>query len=300
MLTATFSCTREEVTGGMTEVLFTASAAQTRSSVTVHESDINTLDILVFRNETGALEASGRVSGDHLSLSVLKGIRYRWYAIANYPGDLAQVNSLSQLLGIKTRLDENSESSLVMSGYGDGLLDGTPVSVSLSRIVSRIELGTVSPVYYESAYAGEDVILDRIYLINAAGECSLCGDTDRVGVWYNEGKAMSNGGVIDSFLQRDRGVSIAGGVALQEDLFFYACPNPDAGTKLVLEVKVNDSTEYYPISIGPMKGNTSYRISQVLLLGPGATSPDADVERVSMSFDVTVNNWEEESNNVEL
>lgn len=297
LLTAASSCVREEAGDGMARVVFSADV-RTRSSVTPHESDVNTLDILVFRASSGALETSARVTGDHAGVSVLKGVGYIWYVIANAPEPVTAGN-VSAFLGKRFALTDNSSSSLVMSGRGEGVLDGGEVTVSLSRLVSRVELGTVSPDYYQDAYADAKVTLSSVYLINAAGDVDVNGEGIGTTVWYNKG-AYSPDSQVDEFLYSRRDESIAGGAVREENLYFYACPDASEGARLILEVDVEGNTEYYPVSIGPMAANTSYVIRDVRLLGPGASAPDGDVERASLSFTVTVNPWDDESEDVEL
>lgn len=292
-LTAAFSCTREEVAGGYVETVFSVSALQTKAAVS--ENAVNTLDILVFRASSGALEAYGRTEGDNLSLKVARGLDYRWYAVANAPEGLSSVSGLPQFLSLRSRLEDNSSDALVMSGCGQGVLDGSEVTVILSRLVSRVELGRVSPVYFRSAYTGEDVTLERVFLYHAAGESALSGDAVEPSLWYD-----GNDSLADGFLLSCRGEDITGGVEREEDLRFYCCPNPQEGTRLVLEVSVGGTLEYYPVEIGPMKGNTSYRVADVRLLGPGVSEPGGEVDRASLTFTVTVNGWGESSTDVEL
>lgn len=297
LLTVAFSCTRGEVAGGYVETTFSVVAPVTKSYSAVRESEVGTLDILVFRTASGALESHGRTEGDNLSLGVAKGLDYRWYAVANAPEGLSSVGSLQQFLSLRSRLEDNTPGSLVMSGSGQGVLDGNAVTVRLSRLVSRVELDKVSPVYFQTAYTDADVTLANIFLYHAAGESALGGQTVEPSLWYDGNE--DNGLLLDGFLREERGESISG-EKTDENLRFYCCPNPADGTRLVLEVSVDGRSEYYPVNIGPMAGNTSYRIADVRLLGPGAPTPGGEVDRASLTFTVTVNAWGESSTDVEL
>lgn len=272
------------------------------------DDGIGTLDALVFR-ENGQREAYARSGGNSVQVSLPTGIPLRWYLVANATADLGSLLTESDLLSSRALLDGQAPSSVTMSGRGSGTIgDGTStVGVELSRTVSRITLGSISPVFLKDSYQASAVKLAGIHVINAAGSCPYTLIPDAGGVWHNRlGREPGLSRSLSGMLGRDMDQTLDGHT-VEGPWTFYACPNPtdngidsrtapswsERNTRLVVEISIDGVPNYYPMTLPAMECNTEYLIREAILKGPGSASPDIPVERHDMAFTVSVRPWEQ-------
>lgn len=272
------------------------------------DDGIGTLDALVFR-ENGQREAYARSGGNSVQVSLPTGIPLRWYLVANATASLGSLLTESDLLSSRALLDGQTPSSVTMYGRGSGTIgDGTStVGVELSRTVSRITLGSISPVFLKDSYQASAVKLSGIHVINAAGSCPYTLIPYAGGVWHNRlGREPGLGQGLSAMLGRDMDMTLDGHT-VEGPWTFYACPNPtdngidsrtapswsERNTRLVVEISIDGVPNYYPMTLPAMECNTEYLIREAILKGPGSASPDIPVERHDMAFTVSVRPWEQ-------
>ena len=272
------------------------------------DDGIGTLDVLVYR-ENGQREAYARSGGNSVQVSLPTGIPLRWYLVANATADLGSLLTESDLLSSRALLDGQSPSSVTMSSRGSGTIgDGTStVGVELSRTVSMITLGSISPVFLKDSYQTSAVKLAGIHVINAAGACLYTLIPDAGGVWHNRlGREPGLGQGLSAMLGREMDQTLDGHT-VEGPWTFYACPNPtdngidsrtapswsERNTRLVIEISIDGVPNYYPMTLPAMECNTEYLIREAILKGPGSASPDIPVERHDMAFTVSVRPWEQ-------
>ena len=209
-------------------------AGTTKSGVS-DDTSINSLDIFVYRSQTGALETHLRTEGLSASLELPKGVSLDWIVLANAPegADPAQCS----------RMEDNSPASLVMSGRGSGIFTkSSSVSLKLSRLMSKVVLEKLTPSEGFS----------RAYLAEVAGTCPYLEGPDTSRVRYNvAGADMS----LNPFLKACLVSSSCCGAE------FFCYPDPMGRTSLVIEME-EDS---YRAALPPLKGNTSYIIKNLVI-----------------------------------
>lgn len=276
------------------------------------DASVSTLDILIFRSATGSVEGHVRGSGTRVNAEVLKGVQVDCRAVANAPeGAFASVRTLDDYLSTLCRLDDNAPQRLVMTGGSTFTFTASGTApLDLSRLVSKVTLTTLTPVFLGYAYAGSEVHLKGACLINAVGSVPYAGTATAGDLWYNRmacDPALAEG--LRALLVKDMDVELTDDNPVDLSQSFYVCPNPVSNddnalnaplwsprsTRLVLEVEIGGLTNYYPVTLPAMEGNTEYRITDLRLLGPGSSNPDLPVSRQVIDYTVMVNPWGEVS-----
>lgn len=293
----------------MVEVTFRGVCTPSTRSVSVDESSVHTLDVLVFRQDGGALECHSRAIGNAASVSVMSGTAYRWYVAANAPdGSFEGVSDEDRFRTLSWRLPSLS-SGTAMAGSGRGTISGgCSVSVGLDRLACRVILDTFTPDFLSRMYPDADIRLERVFLLNVNGSCLWTVTPDVSDFWYNRMQRTEEGGDVDSFVSAEHGIALSGPSAVPLGDVLYCCPNPveqdcDAltvpqwsprRTRLIIELSIDGVPNYYPVTLPAMQCNRSYFVASASALGPGFPSPDrCSTDRTSLEFSVSVLPWED-------
>lgn len=270
----------------------------------VSDRNISSLDVLAFRAETGVLDSHVRVFADQVTFQVTGEIEIFWFVAANAPeGTFDDVTDVDGLSSVVYRLDSFVDVPMSTSGV-DTFHGGETMVVSFDRLLSRVVLDTVIPSFLASGFEDSAVTLDAVYLINVNGTVPFLAAAAAGDVWYNRSGRETLASPLSGLLVTDAGVSLDGN-AVSGPWVFYCCPNPvdndivttDGGqwlprnTRLVVEVSIDGVRNYYPVTLPAMECNVSYTISNLVLLGPGSSSPDVPPSRNVLSFTVSVNPW---------
>lgn len=299
-------------------VRFEAGIAATKATTaaTSAEKSVSSLDVLVFRTQGGVLEAAGRETGDHLSLSVPADVELDCRVVANAPERaFAGVSSLDGFLATLSRLEDNGPGSLVKGGrVVRSFAEGDDEAVVVTNMVSRVTLGSITPLFLDGGYAGATVTLDAVYLSNVVGSVPysmVATAPAEAGGWMmkmGDPQDVPAGSNVAAMLYRSVGATLSSAASVTRDDVFYCCPNPvDNGvsystapqwsarnTRLVVVVSFDGVPTYYPIDMPAMQGGYDYVISDLRLLGPGSDHPDKPVVRGdALSFTISVNPWGE-------
>lgn len=287
------------------------------------EANIVSLDALAFRSD-GKLDSYARTDSPEIidsklsvSLSATKGETLSWFVIANAPsGALEEIATKSALESKRALLSENASDAFLMISDGTGTYNSASqtVNVSLTRMVSKVSVASVTAAFLTGTMASAAMTLDAVYLINAAG--SVRYDLTPVAeTWYNRFVADGTlGSPVAGFLYRDASSAALSASNRALDYVFYACPNPTANsvdsstapewsarnTRLVLETSVNGAKNYYPITLPAMRSNYEYAIREVVLNGYGSSAPDRPVVRNGITYSVSVNPWETETRDITM
>lgn len=275
------------------EVSLSGSAGQMETKVTgetatisAGESKVSSLQVLVFRGDF--LDAYAKSTSANASVSCTEGSR-TVYAVVNAP-DLSGISSLTALKSKVVDLSENSAASFVMVGSKSVTIPATgAVSIDVERIVSRVVVKSISRDFESPSLAALSFKVDKIYLVNAAGNSKL----DLSGAptkWYNEG---SNKSQVVTLLSDAPGAAIANKASYSTTHYFYAMPNPASAKKtlLVIEATLGSQKYYYPVELPALEHNCSYEISKVTVKRPGSDTPTDPVSSSSASFTVKVTPW---------
>lgn len=308
------SCTREplaEGDGGRSTVSFVV-GSQTRASVTPHEGEVTSLDVLVFRSGNGVLDNGARVEGagvDRISVELTAGVALRWYVVANAPRGLLSYVSESTFLEGLTLLTHGTETSLVMLGSGS-LPEGPvaeSVQVALDRYACKVTVETVTVEWADAFTMASSVTLGRIALVNVVGSTPWSGTPAAGELWYNRMGVESGlpAYVADMTVKDYEGRTLQEGVAADVASPLYCMPNPVANdvnsanapewsprsTRVAVEVLLDGKANWYPVDLPAMRCNTHYVIRSLVLTGPGSQGPDWPVERDDVRFSVSVEPW---------
>lgn len=257
------------------------------STVSVGESKVNSLQVLVFRGDF--LDAYAKSTSTNVSVSCTEGSR-SVYAVVNAP-DLSGISTLTELKAKVIDLADNSETSFVMVGSKSVTIPAAEtVSIDVERLVSRVVVKSISRDFESPSLAELSFKVDKIYLVNAAGDAKLdLGGTPTK--WYNED---SNKSQVAALLSDAPAATIANKASYSTAHYFYSMPNPASAKKTLLVVEATLGTQkyYYPVELPALEHNCSYEISKLTIKRPGSDSPTDTVTSSSASFTVTVTPWE--------
>lgn len=283
------------------------------TSASANESTIKKAMFMVF-NSVGELVASASTTSSSTTLRLPLGIAgYKVYAVVNYAAELSDVQTETALLSKVSNLSDCSMDSFEMIGSVGNLTfaKGTPVSVGVSRFVSKVQLDKVTNALTGSMKSLSLKIND-VYLINVSGSCPYSMKPSTVSTWYNQRKdtkgtckaLISSNAAIDVAVTSDTPYSTAH--------YFYCYPNPTTVdsqststssfdprfTRLVVEATLGTTKYYYPVNIvdmteqGGLGCNKKYEITELRIVGPGTLSPDIPVNKESISLKMTVTGWQ--------
>jgi hypothetical protein len=151
--------------------------------------------------------------------------------------------------------------------------------------------------------------LTGIYLINVNGTCPYTmvptGASEST-YWYNKRKYVSgecNHLITDKLSTPVVMQTTAGAVTpYSTPHYLYCYPNPittDVSTttwservsRLVVETTLGGTTYYYSVNIPTPQCNTVYQITNMKITGIGTDTPDAVVQKGSLSVSLTVTDW---------
>lgn len=264
------------------------------------EGALNSLQVFVFRKD-GTLEAEAREEAGTLSLSCTTGDR-DVYAVTNAPL-IEDVMSLDDLKTKLSYLSENSPGSFVMSGSrGVKLTQSTSVEIEVKRLVARICIRKITNNFTLEQYRTGAIRLKGIYLLNVQSAVKYLG-TVSVLLWSNL-HTFDPGMMPDLLYSGALDEPLDYGSPYDTANYFYCYPNPvqddtseqsaDARyTRLVVELDLNGTSYYYPVSIPGIERNKHYEISELTITRLGSSSPDEPVSSLAASFTLKVKDWEE-------
>ena len=264
------------------------------------EKAVSGYQVMIYDKSSGRLEAyeTPDASSSRVNMQCTTGQK-EVVVLANAP-DVSGISSYEALLKTKSLLSDNSVGSLVMEGYASPELtaSGGSVSIKLKRIVSKVVLDAVTVDFDVDAYDDMDFILKKIYLTNVAADRNYLSESAGPTLWYNKVFQTSEPKV-DGMLCDDMGnLNIKGTKRYTNKHHFYCYPNPyeddtfsvNWSPRLVLETTLGGVLYYYPISLPKLEQNTRYYVS-LHITRPGASSPEQDMDRYAVSFNIEVEEW---------
>ncbi len=282
------------------------STPQTRTTGSVSEADINSLEVFVF-DDSGELERSAYMT--YVNVTQTASVEMNCYtgtkeivAIVNAPKEIGSsaISKVGDLNDEVTRLDENSMGDFFM--YGSTQTDVSKsgsVEITVNRRVARFVLNTVTNNIPSSSSA-KNLVLSSVYLINAVGDAKYDGtETYAPKVWYNKSEYDGGSGGAYGFLYDGiSGGSLASGSSYSTKHYFYCYPNLTKGrsgttnrpTRLVVEATLDGEVWYYPVAVENVESNYSYEVD-LTISGTGLDAPDSDAQIVNFTIKVDVADW---------
>ena len=269
----------------------------------VTESSVQSLDVFLFRAD-GTLDSWARANGGKVSVRVTANIPLTYWVVGNCPQSLsAGIRTEASLRNTLMQLGDNLV-RCVMTGRGEDAFGADrSVAVKLDRLVAKVSIESITASFLDAGFAGQEAVLESVFLANAVGTCPYGGTPFAGTVWYNRmGYEASD---VDALLYRryDKPVSASEEIL---DCNLYCCPNPFSDvsvdvdsaplwsprcTRLVVQVRVGSDRYYYGIQLPAMQCNHHYLVRNLILLGPGSDHPDRNVVRNAVRFTVSVNPW---------
>ena len=287
----------------------------TTRATSVNDANIGTaerdIQVLVFNSE-GDLLAYGanEDSSTKVSLSIPTGT-VECYAVVNSYDDLSVIATKTNFLKRLSHLKDNDPTRMEMLGsITKAVAAGTnSVSIAVKRFASKVQIDKITPAFTAPAHRAMEFKLTGIYLINVNGTCPYTmvpTAASESTSWYNKRKYVSgdcNHLITDKFstpvvMQTSAGVV----TPYSTPHYLYCYPNPvttDVSTttwservsRLVVETTLGGTTYYYSVNIPTPQCNTVYQITNMKITGIGTDTPDAVVQKGSLSVSLTVTDW---------
>lgn len=270
-------------------------ATKSTSISAENEVKVENLQVFVFAGDL--LDAYGSVdNSSSITLSCTSGER-NVYAVVNAP-DLSSIATLSALKAATSQLSNNGSTFEMVGNVSVTLPQSSSVTIPVDRIVSRVIVKKITRAFKSSALANLDFSVDAIYITNVAGDINYGLDADPT-VWYNK---MGYQSEITELSYDAVGQSLSNNSSYEKEHGYYAYPNSTdtdayAGTwsarhtRLVIEVTLDGTTYYYPITLPALENNKSYEIEEVTLTRPGSDHPDKPVTYEDCTFILDIQDW---------
>ena len=287
----------------------------TTRATSVNDANIGSaagdIQVLVFNNE-GDLLAYGinAASSSTISMSIPTGT-VECYAVVNSSDDLSIISTKTNFLKRLSHLKNNTTSRMEMLGSISKTVaaGANSVSIAVKRFASKVQIDKITPAFAAPAHRAMEFKLTGIYLINVNGTCPYTmiptGASESTS-WYNKRKYVSgdcNHLITDKFSTPVVIQTTAGVVTpYSTPHYLYCYPNPittDVSTttwserisRLVVETTLGGTTYYYSVNIPTPQCNTVYQITNMKITGLGTDTPDAVVQKGSLSVSLTVTDW---------
>ena len=272
--------------------------AETKLTDAPDESRIDNYQVYIFGSD-GVLESYVNQESSDIVLDCIAGAK-SIVVLANAPA-MTDVTTVSSLSAKTSLLSDNHDGTFVMSGQHTTVItEDTEITVTVSRIVSKIILSELKVDFLAPQYQNSDFKVSSVYLINVPAEAGYL-SVKTPGVWYNKQEYVSADA---NALIRDA----VGSVPVSESSLypvtntFYCYPNPTdqdsfdmtwsaRHTRLVVEASLGTNILYYPVTLPKLESNKIYDVS-LTITRPGASKPDAEVDKYAADFSITVKDWE--------
>ena len=284
-------------------------------ATSVNDANIGTaerdIQVLVFNSE-GDLLAYGANEdcSTKVSLSIPTGT-VECYAVANAYDDLSVIATKTIFLKHLSHLKDNDPTRMEMLGsITQTIAAGTnSVSIAVKRFASKVQIDKVTPAFTSPAHRAMEFKIVGVYLINVNGTCPYTmvpTAASESTSWYNKRKYVSgdcNHLITDKFSTPVVMQTTTGEVTpYSTPHYLYCYPNPvttDVSTttwservsRLVVETTLGGKTYYYSVNIPTPQCNTVYQITNMKITGVGTDTPDAVVQKGSLSVSLTVTDW---------
>ena len=278
----------EPLTDDMVQLTVDVTSPETKITGTYDDMKVNEVQLFVF-DKFGTLEATAFAESRSVSVRCRNGEKHIVALVT--AGELTNVKTLDELAHRKVDLADMSEGNEVMVGSKlDTLKTNRLISVNVERIAAKIVFSQVGVSFANPLYAGKEVTLKALYLVNAAGERCYMAD-DPATFWYNDGGYQKDNCPSVIYDAIDNEVVTSGMYTRYKEHYFYCYPNGiDKQTRLVLETEIDGSTFYYPINMGVIEPGHSYKC-YLTIRNLGSYSPDVPVEEYTANSVVKVSPW---------
>ena len=265
-----------------------------------NENKVNNVQIFVFRKD-GELDAyATSTQKNDIKVSCTTGPK-DVYALVNAP-DGSKISKKSELEATTSKLSDNSLTNFVM--IGSKPIDMTPSvneTIMVSRIAARLTVSKITASFTSLAYKQMEFKVNRIYVVNAAGDVNYKLEKKAPTTWFN--KMAYTTSDVDALLYADAtDTKITEATPYDTPTSFYTYPNSTQTdsqaeefsarfTRVVVETILGGKTYYYPVSIENIESNKYYNIKNLTITRPGSLSPDTPVSSLECTVSIEVKEW---------
>lgn len=316
------SCTKEEIKNDGTSeqegvvriVLENGSGTKASGDghgVQADDNNLKTLEVFIFRLndgqvDDGMLDAYKKLSGDdlkNLSNIVLKTTtgKKMIYVVANgHKTDWSEgltIGNFKQQMAYLFK--EDVRNFIMYAGKETTVQLESTVSMVLTRMVSRVQLNSVTVSFADTPFEGVPLQNVKAYLTNVQAQKLLIdgsGTNLKVVNFKKYVAADMVGATMEGLLYEEIADNIAESTHSTPH-FFYCYENTctretdtERFTKLVIEGTLNGVTYYYPVPIKDLKRNSCYTID-VKIYRPGSLDPERAVEVGTLDLRLNIQDW---------
>ena len=273
--------------------------ADTKITGSVNESSISNYQVFIY-NDEGLLEAYVQKTTPDISLECTAGSK-TVAVLVNAPA-ITDGMTLDSLIDRTSLLSDNSAGAFVMSGMVTKTINKstTSISVQVTRLVARVKLSKLDVAFEMPQYQRQEFKVTSVYLINVPADRRYF-HPNEPSLWYHKTEYTSSNGctlIYDNM----SGVAVSETAPYTAQNTFYCYPNPSSDdsfsstwsprhTRLVVEGTLDGTVYFYPVTLPQISSNMTYDV-QLKITRPGATGPDAEVDKFAAGVTVTVKDWE--------
>ena len=300
---ATYACQEkiamtENVDGTKVKLKVVVPVEETRVTSSNDESKISNYQVYVF-DDQGVLESYVNQTGSDIVLDCIAGNK-TVAVLANAPvlNDVATWDALAAKTSL---LSHNSVGAFVMAGQQSvSLTSDKEVSISVSRLVSKIRLSSLQLSFEAPQYQSATFKVASVYLINVPAETRYFSNTVPT-TWYNKQKYLSTDA--NTLIYDDmKSVTVTSSSPYSTTNTFYCYPNPSdqdsfsqtwsaRHTRLVVEAYLGNNKYFYPVTLPKLEKNKIYDV-KLTITRPGTSVPDDEVDKYAADFTISVKAWE--------
>lgn len=298
-----FNACQEKLSVGTEEekvtVQISVPSTDTKITGSVNEAAVSNYQVFLY-DDAGVLESYVQKSTSDISLECTVGSK-TVVVLVNAPA-INDGTTLSGLTSRKSLLSDNSAGDFVMTGMVTETITKsmTSLTVQVSRLVSKVKLSKLEVDFEMPQYQSQEFKVSSVYLINVPADRNYF-SSSAPSVWYHKMAYTSSDACALIYDNMD-GVNVSSSTPYQTQNTFYCYPNPESGdsfsttwsarhTRLVVEGTLNGTRYYYPVTLPQMESNKIYDVS-LKITRPGATKPDAEVDKFAVGVSISVKNWE--------
>ena len=286
--------------------------AATRASgtaVVTGEDNISSVQVFAFQSDGNVASYQKNAGGKSVTMTLRKDVAYTVWAVANVSADLSGVKTLSALQATAVALTSESRTGFQMAGSASLSAGASSLTVTVKRLVARINLKSVTQSAAFKTSAGA-MTIKNVFLSNVVGNQNLAGSAS-ASTWYN--KMGRYDGTQSHFVT----TSTAGAPTMTAadapslPYPFYCYPNSSSNvpagwstsyngqhTMLVIAATFGSGSTvyYYPIDIngqivGAVERNTTYDVTATISNYGSTDEPNKEITSGSATISVTAAAW---------
>ena len=286
----------------------TGDALTRATSASSGEKAVNNVQVFAF--DSGTLAAYASASTSSVTMTLRSDKAYTIYAVANCSTSLKSLTTVSAIQSTAIDLADEGRSNFLMYGSGTLTAGSSSCTVTVKRIVARINLASVSQSSAFQATAGT-MKIKNVFLSNVVGNQNLAG-TASASTWYN--KMGRYDGTQSHFVTTSTAgapdMTAADAPSLPYPFYCYpnSSSNVPAGwstsysgqhTMLVIACTFGSGSTvyYYPIDINKQIGgsilqNTTYEVNATISNYGSTDEPNKEITSGSATISVTAADWD--------